>query len=36
LHAPNVYQDLIALWRFCGGLLADDEQRWGYASSLAT
>lgn len=31
LHAPNVYQDLIALWRFCGGLLADDEQRWGYA-----
>lgn len=31
IHAPNVYQDLIALWHFSGGLLADDEQRWGYA-----
>lgn len=31
LHAPNVYQDLIVLWQFCGALMADDEQQWGHA-----
>lgn len=28
---PHIYNDLKALWQFCGYLLAEDEQRWGNA-----
>ena len=28
---PNIYNDLVVLWQFCGSLLAEDEQRWGNA-----
>lgn len=35
-NAPHVYRDLVALWKFCGALCAEDERRFGHAVIVGT